>query len=144
MTRAMKRLYLTFAQGRMLWGSLRFNPPSRFLDEIPEDFYTWSSFKKGASSAKKITKKKKNSDFDCSDEFSQVNDFEGEGEVTYISSTPKIEFTYPVGTQVKHKLYGEGKILEADGIGKEEKVVILFRDGTRKKFLVKFAPLVKV
>lgn len=144
MTRAMKRLYISFAQGRMLWGSLRFNAPSRFLDEIPEEFYTWSSFKKGASGPKKIAPKKKRSDFDYSDEFSQVNDFEGEGEVTYISATPKIEFTYPAGTMVRHKLYGDGKILDTDGIGKEEKVVILFKDGARKKFLVKFAPLEKI
>jgi DNA helicase-2/ATP-dependent DNA helicase PcrA len=144
MTRAMKRLYMSFAHGRMLWGSLRFNPPSRFLDEIPEEFYTWASFKKGASAPKKAIRKKQNMDFDCSDEFSQVNDFEGQGEVTFVSSTPKIEFTYSVGTLVRHKLYGDGKILETDGIGKDEKVVIMFKEGTRKKFLVKFAPLEKI
>jgi len=37
MTRAMKRLYLTFAQTRMLYGSIQSNPPSRFLSEIPEE-----------------------------------------------------------------------------------------------------------
>ena len=45
---------------------------------------------------------------------------------------------------VKHKLYGEGRILESRGVGKEEKIVILFRDGARKKFMAKFAPIEKV
>lgn len=142
MTRAMKKLHIVFAQGRMLWGSLRFNSPSRFLDEIPEEYYKWISFKKGGASSKPKPKKK-NSDFDYSDEYSQVNSSESEGEKNYFSATQAIEYKYPVGTSVKHKLYGAGKIQDVDGIGKEEKVVILFHDGTRKKFLVKFAPIEK-
>jgi DNA helicase II / ATP-dependent DNA helicase PcrA len=41
MTRAMKKLYITFAQGRMLFGQLKFNGPSRFIDEIPEKLFSW-------------------------------------------------------------------------------------------------------
>ena len=35
-TRARQRLYLTHAWCRTLWGSTQYNPPSRFLKEIPE------------------------------------------------------------------------------------------------------------
>src|SRR6185436_10207307 len=35
-TRARQRLYLSHAWSRMLYGSTQYNPPSRFLDEIPE------------------------------------------------------------------------------------------------------------
>ena len=42
MTRAMTKLYLTFAQGRMLFGQLRFNGPSRFIHEIPDKLYKLS------------------------------------------------------------------------------------------------------
>jgi DNA helicase-2/ATP-dependent DNA helicase PcrA len=34
-TRARQRLYLSFAQTRMLHGQTRYNLPSRFLDEVP-------------------------------------------------------------------------------------------------------------
>ncbi len=139
MTRAMKKLYISFSQARMLWGSLRFNPPSRFIDEIPEDFYNHVPYKKGSSPTK--LKKKRQNDFEFSDEFSQVSAYEEEGESTYIVSTPKFEYKYPVGCRIKHKLYGEGTVKEVDGVGNDEKVVILFKDGARKKFLVKFAPL---
>lgn len=37
MTRAMERLYMTYAWQRTIYGDTRHNPPSRFLDEIPED-----------------------------------------------------------------------------------------------------------
>src|SRR5256885_5747831 len=37
MTRARKKLTLTLARCRSLFGELRFNPPSRFVREIPED-----------------------------------------------------------------------------------------------------------
>ncbi|MBP5296209.1 MAG: exodeoxyribonuclease V subunit gamma, partial [Bacteriovoracaceae bacterium] len=35
MTRAMQRLYISYAQGRMMFGTIHYNPPSRFIEEIP-------------------------------------------------------------------------------------------------------------
>ncbi|MBL6990077.1 MAG: UvrD-helicase domain-containing protein [Bacteriovoracaceae bacterium] len=46
MTRAMERLYITFARGRMIHGQIRFNGPSRFIHEIPEDYYKWQIIQK--------------------------------------------------------------------------------------------------
>ncbi len=40
-TRARQRLYLSFAQTRMLHGQTRYNLPSRFLEEIPEALLKW-------------------------------------------------------------------------------------------------------
>ena len=40
MTRARKKLILTLARCRSLFGELRFNPPSRFLREVPEELAT--------------------------------------------------------------------------------------------------------
>ena len=34
-TRAEQELFLTFAKRRLLWGDYKYNPPSRFLEEIP-------------------------------------------------------------------------------------------------------------
>ncbi len=42
-TRARRRLYLTLAQTRMLHGQLRYNVPSRFVDEIPAELVHWLS-----------------------------------------------------------------------------------------------------
>ncbi|MDP3954127.1 MAG: UvrD-helicase domain-containing protein [bacterium] len=43
-TRAKKQLHMTFCRQRMLYGSAQFNPPSRFLFEIPEDVVEFSPF----------------------------------------------------------------------------------------------------
>lgn len=41
LTRAMERLYLTRSETRMMWGKSQFNPPSPFLEEIPEELIEW-------------------------------------------------------------------------------------------------------
>jgi len=51
---------------------------------------------------------------------------------------------FPEGSRIIHTLYGEGTILEANGQGADEKVVIKFLTGEKKRFLVKFAPLALV
>lgn len=143
MTRAMKKLYICFADARMLWGSIRFNGASRFIDEIPEDYYKWSSLKKGSLSASSPKKKIQPGDFDLSDEFSQVGDYDSE-EISYVRSKPVEVYKFPEGSKVSHKLYGSGEVQSVEGFGADEKVVIKFSDGARKKFLVKFAPLEKI
>ena len=41
LTRAEHRLYLTRAESRSSWGPPTYNPPSRFLDEIPPSVIDW-------------------------------------------------------------------------------------------------------
>ena len=41
LTRARRRLHLSRAEARSLWGQHQFNPPSQFLGEIPEDLIDW-------------------------------------------------------------------------------------------------------
>lgn len=145
MTRAMKKLHILFAQGRMLWGSIKFNGPSRFLDEIPEDYYHWE-FYQTANASLRPKKSSVSNGYDFDDEFSQVGGYQ-EKEVVYSQTAAKVGMpanSFPEGTKIKHKLYGEGKVLESRGFGKEEKIVIVFKDGARKKFMAKFAPIEKV
>ena len=115
MTRAMKKLYLTFAQGRMVFGKIQYHGPSRFLSEIPEKYYIWN----------KMTSTK-NPPVDA---VSPRGDG-GQG--------------FDPGSRIVHSLYGEGLVLQVDGAGSDEKVLIRFKNGTRKKFMVKFAPLTKL
>ena len=41
-TRAEQRLYLSRALSRSAWGAPQWNPPSRFLDEVPPELATWT------------------------------------------------------------------------------------------------------
>jgi DNA helicase-2/ATP-dependent DNA helicase PcrA len=143
MTRAMKQLTITFAQGRMLWGSLKFNGPSQFLHEIPSSYYQWIAYQTGSK------RNEYGSDNHVKfDDFDQTNP-SGDDEVFYrekvyqTKRAPALS-AYPSGSKILHALYGEGTVLDSEGLGQEEKVTIMFRDGIRKKFMVKFAPLQKV
>lgn len=140
MTRAMKQLTITFAQGRMLWGSLKFNGPSQFLHEIPSRFYSWITYQTGP-------KKSEYNEY-AHDDYNQsantADDAVFYKEKVYQTKKAITPANYPSGSKIMHALYGEGTILDSEGMGPEEKVTIMFRDGVRKKFMVKFAPLQKL
>ncbi len=144
MTRAMKQLTITFAQGRLLWGSLKFNGPSQFLHEIPEKYYRWDFYQTGSKRDPSQMYARTYDDFD------QRVSAEAEDSVFYrekVFHTKRPTVTaanYVSGSKISHALYGEGTVLDSEGLGQDEKVTILFRDGIKKKFMVKFAPLQKL
>lgn len=144
MTRAMKQLTITFAQSRLLWGSIKFNGPSQFLHEIPQKYFKWEYYLTGS---KRDTTQMYSRSYD---DFDQRVSAEAEDSVfyrekVYQSKRPVSNSShYPSGSKIVHALYGEGTVLDSEGLGQDEKVTIQFRDGIKKKFLVKFAPLQKL
>ncbi len=139
MTRAMKHLTITFAQGRMLWGSLKFNGPSQFLQEIPSQFYNWITYQ---TSVKRAELNNSYDEFDQTSTYSNQDVFY-QDKVYQVKKSP-IHSNYPAGSKILHALYGNGIVLDSEGTGQDEKVTIQFKDGMRKKFMVKFAPLQKL
>ncbi len=140
MTRAMKKLYITCAKGRMLWGKVQFQEPSRFIYEIPEDYLLWHQLKKGRRNTQKS---RTGSYIDYSDEFSQdFGDFDADEKTYYnAASDEEAVSTFSEGQAVNHGLYGEGVIVRTEGAGLDEKVTIKFKQGATKKFLTKYAPI---
>lgn len=142
MTRAMEKLYITYAQGRMLFGQIKFNGPSRFIDEIPNDYYHLKKLKGRSLSSS-------HQSFDDVYNFDQSTHYEDhETKVIYqVKKEQHVEKRdfyhpkFPVGSKVIHSLYGTGNVENTEGSGAEEKVLIRFVDGNRKKFMVKFAPI---
>ena len=132
MTRAMERLYISFAQARMLFGQLRFNGPSRFIHEIPNKFYHWEKVGGG---------RQEFFDDNKSDDWDSFSDPEYDEPVYRVETKTSSHSKYPKGSKVIHSLYGEGKILASEGPAGEERVTIQFRDGAKKKFMAKFAQL---
>ncbi|RLA65270.1 MAG: ATP-dependent DNA helicase PcrA [Epsilonproteobacteria bacterium] len=137
MTRAMNRLYITFARGRMLFGQIKFNGPSRFIDEIPEHYYNWQ--REGGEDS--------TFDFGGDDKyFSQENTYNDDLIYQVGKKAPKemsriLGSKYHKGLSIFHSLYGEGKILETKGSGEQEKILIKFKDGAKKRFMAAMAPI---
>lgn len=140
MTRAMIKLYICFAQGRMLFGQLKFNGPSRFVDEIPEKLFSWRRLKGEAGSFNQGYNHNPYGEDNEKSYYSQESNYD-DGEVVYQVRESFAKAKFPKGSSVMHSLYGKGSVVDSEGSGAEEKVTIKFTDGNKKKFMVKFAPI---
>jgi len=99
-TRARKRLYLSFAQSRMLHGQKRFGIKSRFFNELPQASLNWLNQKYHFE---------KDEDNNISD---LTRGFAGE----LLPTKNKIgSFSWQIGQSVFHKKFGEGVIVNIEG-----------------------------
>jgi DNA helicase II / ATP-dependent DNA helicase PcrA len=145
MTRAETRLILSGAKMRRVFGQTQLRRRSRFIDEMPienmlineVDSGPWRG--SGAFSGKSAAKKSYSS-FD--DSFSQEtgDEFGGAFESTSLIAS-SADDGYVRGARVRHPQYGEGVIMNRDGIGDRIKVAVEFKGRGIKKFVLRFAPL---
>jgi DNA helicase-2/ATP-dependent DNA helicase PcrA len=125
-TRARKRLYLSFSQTRMLHGQTRYNVKSRFLDELPEAALKWitprnqgfgSGFQRDYQAAWARG--------------SGLNSIVGAGNVSGLASAPPVVPKAPShglrsGQGVFHTRFGEGVILTLEGNGHDARAQVNF------------------
>ena len=139
LTRAEKKATLSFATSRYRWGNLISCEPSRFLEEVGEQFLE-EPFSKWETSAKpKATSKK--SAFDSSKlpstrklvKMSSPNPAKKGQDI----NTGDIQ----VGNKVKHSRFGEGKVVSLEGNYPNQKAVVFFQGIGQKQLLLKFAKL---
>ena len=133
MTRAREELYMLTATGRMLYGGVQHNPPSRFLSEIDANFQTdTGSFGFGATSM-----------FDTMESTSYRNT-PAPGMLgapkDAVDNEPRYVPDYHEGDQVRHQVFGTGTIMELDG----DVATIYFKGKGAKKLNISFAPLDKL
>mgnify|MGYP001445469980 FL=1 len=122
-TRAMQKLYITYAESRRLHGADTFNPPSRFIKEIPTNFM--DEIRPRAQTTTAYTRR----------------DFASAKETKY---KVEDEIGYALGQKVLHPSFGEGIVLNYEGTGEAARVQINF-DGSGTKWLVlSFAKLEKI
>jgi DNA helicase-2/ATP-dependent DNA helicase PcrA len=118
-TRARERLYLTHAWSRTLFGATSYNPPSRFLAEIPDDLVHTI-------------------DEDGSDRTdAAVSPIRAA--VDGVRELPQIS----AGDTVFHDKWGEGVVLSISGSGTDAEVTVRFDEAGEKRLLLAYAPLVK-
>ena len=126
LTRAEEKVYLLYANNRRRMGAETVNGlPSRFLNEIPEESLERISFSSAVTRKFVAGKKKKDG---LAQMVRTVTDFDD----------------FQVGDNVEHSIFGAGKIMALSGTGENQRVGVVFNDGTRKKLIVKFANLKKL
>jgi len=123
-TRARRRLYLTFAQTRMLHGQTRYHVASRFLDELPKDLLQWLS-----------PQRRRAVDVDESEWGAPTGAIP-----QYAQATPPGP-SWRVGQNVRHAKFGVGVIIDAEGRGSDARVQVNFRDAGVKWLALEYAKL---
>ena len=143
-TRARKRLYLSFSQARMLHGQTRYRTKSRFLDELPEAALKWitprnqgfgSGFERDYRAAWA--------------QGSGLHSIVGAGNVSGIPSAPALVPKAPghglrSGQNVFHTKFGEGVIVTLEGGGADARAQVNFGRHGMKWLQVSLAKLTPI
>ncbi len=134
-TRAKSRLYITRAKSRTLFGRTAYNPPSRFLEEIPSDLAEFTSERTaktyisgGESLYPSHSRGQKSALLDNISSKKPDN-------------PPALD--YSVGDKVKHRKFGIGTVIGAQSMGKDMLLKISFPEG-EKNLLAAYAPIEKI
>jgi len=134
-TRARQRLYLTHAWSRNLWGSTQYNPPSRFLKEIPEQLMNLVEGAESATRARRQT----SGGFAWGKE--AMVDRAARSATTPARTKGADQLGLRVGDDVVHSKWGEGVIIDIIGEGEKAECVIRFPSVGEKRLLLAWAPL---
>ena len=127
LTRARKYLYISRAQYRSTWGAPNYNPPSRFLDEIPEDVIEWRNDLSTSVSASLIKRSR-------------------------VATAPPPRATgkkisaieLHIGERVSHDTFGLGTVVSVAGEGDKAEATIKFGQYGEKRLLLRYAPVEKL
>ena len=110
MTRAMRKLYMTYAEVRRMHGKESYHRPSRFLHEIPPELVDVIRFRTKVSRPQPI-----------------VNSFR-----------PQSQGRFRIGQEVTHKIFGDGTVLDCEGDGEDMKLKVRFANAGTKILIASY------
>ncbi|HCG56676.1 MULTISPECIES: UvrD-helicase domain-containing protein [Brevibacterium] len=163
LTRARQRLIVTRAETRSMWGQPQYNPPSRFLAEIPENLIEWENtgtfssslggFSSGgyAGGSQGYSGSRGGGFGSARESGSSSRSRSGSAN----SSSPVAGFpnrirpnreviTVSVGEKVSHESFGLGTVTEVNGVGDKTVAVVDFGSLGTKRLLLRYAPIEKL
>ena len=132
-TRARQKLYISYCETSRKYGMVDYRDPSRFLAEIPEEYLDRSFASKSGS---RVAIRKPEFVPRARDSFSSKPFPTNNKANTNVSNSGGIQ----KGSKVRHKIYGEGVVLEVSGSGDNRKVKVAFGHA-QKNFLLQYTPL---
>lgn len=155
LTRAEKQVSLSYAVSRFRWGNMVYSEPSRFIEEIPEQFLDLTSskptiskksvtstiqkriapsFRKKSTETGKpmVTKERNLTKYDDSRDPGVLDT--GKGDSEHVNRII-------VGTEVIHDKFGKGEVVAMDGVPPNVKATVAFQGAGNKQLLLKFAKL---
>ncbi len=141
-TRAKKKLYISCSQMRMLFGATRYNPPSRFITEIPDSLIEPSDENKlkASNGNNGFRKQTIGNNFERKPQSKTSNyGFSGVSK-----PAAKCSITFKIGDTVSHKTWGEGTVLSITPMANDTLLEVAFLNGPTKKIMANYAKLEKL
>jgi DNA helicase II / ATP-dependent DNA helicase PcrA len=139
-TRARERLFLSRAGTRAAFGAPRFNPPSRFLDEIPGDLVDWERTDSDrASFAGRSSAASSWADRQHGPGVVRLNP-QGSG----ARRGPRQPVSVAAGDRVTHDAFGLGTVIRVEGTGDRAMAHVDFGTEGVKRLLLRYAPIDKL
>ncbi|UNS98522.1 DNA helicase PcrA [Streptomyces tubbatahanensis] len=139
-TRAQERLYLTRAAMRSAWGQPSYNPPSRFLEEIPAEYLDWK--RTGAGSGPAGAPSGIAASLSSSAGASSRRG--GPSGFATRRTTDRPVVSLQVGDRVTHDSFGLGTVQAVKGSGDNAEATIDFGGEKPKRLLLRYAPVEKL
>jgi DNA helicase-2/ATP-dependent DNA helicase PcrA len=110
-TRAMRKLYMTYAEVRRMHGKEAYHRPSRFISEIPVELVDEARFRT------KVTRP---------------------SIIPAASYQPKSSGKFRIGQDVHHRIFGEGVVIDIEGSGEDMKVKVRFENVGTKQLIASY------
>ena len=142
-TRAERRLYLTYARQRTIYGRTEMSRPSRFLAEIPEelvehkeaDFFSGTDLRAPSNIWSERSTRTERKRYMPPPQHTAAD-----GSVI----RPDALAAFQAGDAVRHSKWGDGRIVAISGSGEDAELSIAFPGEGIKKFVQKYAPILKL
>ena len=132
-TRARSRLYVTRATTRSAWGAPSYNPPSRFLDELPATLLDWRRL---APSPTQWTPSQPSATAQSTFRSSNVAARSKRADREIVSLSP--------GDRVSHDSFGLGTVVAVEGQAEKSVASVDFGSQGVKRLLLRYAPVEKI
>ena len=158
LTRARERLFVSHAWQRMLYGQSQYNPPSRFLAEVPAELFDrQGNVDSGADHGR--TYGRSTGDWNDGEipPYKRRNEDDEPMGRTFGAKRAERAMRAPseprnvehltglkVGDDVEHSVFGEGVVIEIKGTGEKAEVTVRFREKGTKHLALAWAPLKKL
>ncbi len=166
-TRAKERLFMTNASMRMMFGQTTRNPQSRFIEEVPSEYFKKAPGRSTAGYGYKgYSANYKKPSFSSFGGYSSSysGDFGGEeydgpyGDASKMSSyntsrkisgvskpkAEKVDIDFAIGDTVSHKAFGTGVVVSVTPMGNDNLIEVAFSKAGTKKLMANYAKLEKV
>ena len=149
-TRAMRKLYLTFAGCRMLNGATQYNPPSRFVEEIVNQIPRELIVDVDAEDGPRRSRSNGRSRVDGTHKRTFRRDSASRIDLSRFADRGPIKpslgprLSLKVGDGVRHKKWGEGVVVDMGGSREDPEATVNFAEVGQKVLLVSLAPLEKL